>query len=428
MVELTMLSALSRVAYNLLNSGDNKDYAKKGNSATGDSAIANINSRSLLELGQVTEVEAITVIDSALTMHESTTDVLKFANTLYASWYLSAAAVVTDTGRVKTVDLLAKLNPSKSPSYTVANSILSVAEKVAGGAVRGAVGKYGIGYSAESFGADMPKLTVATLPRTGAQMTVALEALEVVSSMEAQAPAPKEPVLEAPGAAKHIGKFQNANDLTAVANLSIGQAVTLQVTDGKASKDVVVNIRLITVPTAPRILSTILKWSDKDMRLKSRISSWRAGELRFWRDVVLMRDVFTERQRLLMDDRSDLFQMLLGRQKNSMINSVLTASPDIGNMSSILVISQDNLRRIEEYELEGSISNTIFRQRVMANTGLVMIIVVDPLSELVTIYKHTSAVPTECSIRQMKSAGKGGASDFSELIKLMNQNKMPSYM
>lgn len=423
MVELTMLSALSRVAYNLLNNGDNKDYAKKGNSVTGDSAIANINSRSLLELGQVTEVEAITVIDSALTMHESTTDVLKFANTLYASWYLSAAAVVTDTGRVKTVDLLAKLNPSKSPSYAVANSILSVAEKVAGGAVRGAAAQYGI----ESFEADLPKFVVGTLPRTGAQMDVALEAMVVDASMEAKPATPTAPD-DLPPAAKYVGGFKNGSDLTAVANLSIGQAVTLQVTDGKASKDVVVNVRLITVPTAPRILSTILKWSDKDMRLKSRISSWRAGELRFWRDVVLMRDVFTERQRLLMDDRSDLFQMLLGRQKNSMINSVLTATPDIGNMSSILVISQDNLRRIEEYELEGSISNTNFRQRVMANTGLVMIIVVDPLSELVTIYKHTSAVPTECSIRQMKSASKGGASDFSELIKLMNQNKMPSYM
>ena len=80
MVELTMLSALSRVAFNLLNSGDSKGYKKE------DSALANVNARSLLELGQVTEVEAITGVDTALTMHESTTDVLKFAKTLYGSW------------------------------------------------------------------------------------------------------------------------------------------------------------------------------------------------------------------------------------------------------------------------------------------------------------------------------------------------------
>lgn len=414
MVELTMLSALSRVAFNLLNNGNNKGYEKE------DSALANVNARSLLELGRVTEVEAITVVDTALTMHESTTDVLKFANTLYGSWYLSAAAVLTDTGRIKTVELLSKLNPSKSPSYTVANSILSVAEKAIKVGATSALAAYGI----ESVEIT-PENAPMRLPRTITEMT---------ASMEAALPAPPEPVVSdkppktvEPTPSVYVGGMRNANDLSTVANLSIGQAVTLNISDGKASKDVVVNIRLVSAPTPARILATILKWSDKDMRLKSRISAWRAGELRFWRDVVLMRDVFIERQRLLMDDRSDLFKTLLGRQRNSMINSVLTATPDIGNMSSILVISQDNLRRIEELELEGQLSNFNFRQRVMNNTGLVLIIVVDPMSEFVTIYNHTSAIPTECSIRQMKSAGKGGATDFAELIKLMNQNKMPSF-
>lgn len=417
MVELTMLSALSRVAYNLLNGRDNSGYNEAKNTASGSSALANINARSLLELGRVTEVEAITVVDTALTVHESTTDVLKFANTLYASWYLSAAAVLTDTGRVKTVDLLTKLNPSKSPSYAVANSILSVAEKaIATGANAALLSR---GFEAVEITSENAP---TRLPRTITQMT---------ASLEAAAPVVVDGVGENKGTAQppvYVGGMRNANDLATVANLSIGQAVTLTVTDGKASKDVVVNVRLVTVPTAPRVLSTILKWSDKDVRLKSRISAWRAGELRFWRDVVLMRDIFTERQRLLMDDRSDLFKTLLGRQRNSMINSVLTATPDVGNMSSILVVSQDNLRRFEELELEGRISNFNFRQRVMNNTGLVMIIVVDPISELVTIYNHTNALPTECSIRQLKSAGKGGASDFTEIIKLMNQNKMPSYM
>ena len=414
MVELTMLSALSRVAFNLL-------QTNKQDNTVG--AIANLNARSLLELGQVTEVEAITVVDTALTMHESTTDVLKFANTLYGSWYLSAASVLTDTGRIKTVELLSKLNPSKSPSYAVTNTILSAAEKGLGKAI--SVGLLNHEVALESA-VITPENAPTMLPRTVTQMTASMEAAlpKPAETNDADSEGKPKPS-ETPSV--YVGGMRNANDLAAVANLSVGQAVTLNISDGKASKDVVVNIRLVTAPTPARILATILKWSDKDMRLKSRISAWRAGELRFWRDVVLMRDVFVERQRLLMDDRSDLFKTLLGRQRNSMINSVLAATPDIGNMSSILVISQDNLRRIEELELEGQLSNYTFRQRVMANTGLVLIIVVDPMSEFVTIYNHTSALPTECSIRQMKSAGKGGATDFAELIKLMNQNKMPSF-
>lgn len=410
MVPLTMLSALSRIAPAIKFGKDNS------------SAIANINANSLLELSKVTEVEAITVVDTALTMHESTTDVMKFANTLYASWYISAASVLTDTGRVRTVDLLAKLNPSKSPSYAVANSILSVADKVVGRGINNLTA------SRENFGIDVPLENMpARLPRTTAELTTSLEAMYIEPTVSTEADVPNAKSEKDNNTEMYIGGARNANDLATVANLSIGQAVNLTVTDGKASKDVTVNIRLISVPTNARILSTILKWSDNDLRLKTRLSAWRAGELSFWRDVVLMRDVFTARQRLLMDDKSEMFKEMLGRQKNSMINSVLTAQPDVGNMSSVLVISQDNLRRMEEIDLNGRISNYTFRQTIMANTGLIMIIVVDPLSELVTVYKHTNALPTELSIRQMKAASKGGANDFAELIKLMNQNKMPSF-
>lgn len=223
MVELTMLSALSRVAYNLLNKGDNQGYAAAGNTASGSSALAKVNARSLLELGRVTEVEAITVVDTALTVHESTTDVLKFANTLYASWYLSAAAVLTDTGRVRTVDLLTKLNPSKSPSYAVANSILSVAEKAISTGANAALLSRGF-EAVEITSENVP----TRLPRTVTQMT---------ASLEAAAPVVADSVGENKGAAQpsvYVGGMRNANDLATVANLSIGQAVTLTVTDGKA--------------------------------------------------------------------------------------------------------------------------------------------------------------------------------------------------
>lgn len=396
MTHVTLLSALAGAAFKKMGAERTQTTAK---AIDDNSGVARMTSRSLLELGRVTEVEAITVVDSSLTMHESTTAVLKFANTLYASWYLSAAAVLTDTGRVRTVDLLAKLNPSKSPTYAVASTILSTAQKV-------------IGASMESVELVDPSMVLGEtrrLPRTTNDVSVSLE--------NAQA--------KAEGA--KVTGAKNANDLVAVSTLSIGQAITLNVTDGKHSKDVVVNVRLVTVPTNYSLLSTILKWSNKDNRLKSRISAWRAGELSFWRDVVLMRDVFTERQRLLMSDKSDLIKTLLGRQRDSMINSVLTSTPDVGNLSSILVISEENLRRAEEEELDGKLSNFNYRQRVMNNTGLVLIIVVDPLSEFVTIYNHLNALPTECSISQMKAAGKGGANDFAEIIKLMNQNKLPSF-
>jgi hypothetical protein len=398
-------------------------------------AISDMSANSLLEMGKLTEVEVITSIDSKLTVYESTTDVLKVVNSLYASWYLSAASIVTDTGRIKTVKLLEKLNPAKNPSYAVASTILSAAAPALAKASTSFL-DYGIG---EESKVKLPNF----LPTTYASFESAIEIVEPDVSTEAMtdderdalkaklgdhALRMKEKAMEADlNPRQTTGSFKSGTDLTTVANLSLGQSVVLNINDGTANKDITVNIRLITVPVDGGTLSTILSWSQNDLRLKSRLSAWRAGELRFWRDVVMMRDVFTERQKILINEKSDLLKSMLARQKNSMLHSVLTMTPSVGTMSSVLVISSDTLERIEETKLNGSISNFAFRQHIMNTTGLVMIVVVDPSSELVTFYKHTSALPSEASIRQLKSAGKGGANDLSELIKLMNQNKMPSF-
>lgn len=370
---------------------------------SGESAIANVSATSLADLSKLAEVEAITVIDNSLTVYDSTSDVLKYLNSLLAGWYLSSAAILTDTGRIKTVQLLERLNPAKSPSFAVANSILSA-------------GVASMASSEIEVSTDVKPLSF--LPTTSTSLEAATN---LPSTGSAKVSGNKD--------TERTTKFgaSNAADLTTVQNLSVGQRVTLSLSDGKASKDISVGIRLITVPVQYNLLKTIMGWSEKDNRLKSRISAWRAGELSFWRDLVLMRDIFTERRRLLMNDKSDLLTSMLGRQRNSMVHSVMTATPSVGTMSSMMVISSDSVRQIEREVLNGRLSNFATRQRVMGATGLMVLAVVDPMSELVTVYVHTQALPSEFSIKQMKSASKGGSSDLGEIIKLMNQNQMPNF-
>ncbi len=373
------------------------------------SAITNVAATSLAEISKLAEVEAITVIDNALTVYDSTTDVLKYLNSLLAGWYLSSAAIMTDTGRIKTVQLLERLNPAKSPSFAVANSILSA----------------GVASMASSE-IEVPedKKPTGFLPTTSTSLEARprplsdserkeLNKLRDQDSFARQGP--------------KLSSASNASDLTTVQNLSVGQRVTLSISDGHVTKDISVGIRLITVPVQYNLLKTIMGWSEKDNRLKSRISAWRAGELSFWRDLVLMRDIFTERRRILMNDKSELLTSMLGRQRNSMVHSVMTLTPSVGTMSSMMVISSDSVRQIEREVLNGRLSNFATRQRVMAATGLMVLAVVDPMSELVTVYVHTQALPSEFSIKQMKSASKGGSSDLGEIIKLMNQNQMPNF-
>lgn len=377
-------------------------FLKKGLTDEERNVIADVNVNSLAELARLTEIEAITAVDSSLTIHESTTDVLKYINSLWAGWYLSSAQIMTDTGRIKTVKLLERLNPAKNPSYAIANNILS-----GGGFVYG-------NYSGESVGLE-------GLPVTVEEKLPTMLPVESNYSFEASGDpqSPTKPIA--------LQSSKETNNLTTVSNLSVGQSVTLTLNDNGATKDITVNLRLVTVPVNASVLKTILTWSQKDLRLKSRLAAWRAGELRFWRDVILMRDVFTERRKLLMNDKSDLLQAMLGRQSNSMMHSVMTLTPSVGTMSSVLVISADRLRDLELNHLDGRLSDVRFRQRVMNATGLMIIAVVDPMSEFVKIYTHTQALASEFSIKQLKAAGKGGGSDLGEIIKLMNQNQVASF-
>ncbi len=373
-------------------------FLKKGLTNAERDVIADININSLAELARLTDVEAITAIDSSLTIHESTTDVLKYINSMFAAWYISSAQIMTDTGRIKTVKLLERLNPAKNSSYAIANNILSGAGFVYGN------------YAGESIGLEGLPVTVEEKIPTSlpTQTNYSFEATE----------ASLRPSLQT---------SRESNNLTTVANLSVGQSVTLTLQDNGATKDLTVNLRLVTVPVNAGELKTILTWSQKDLRLKSRISAWRAGELRFWRDVILMRDVFTERRKILMNDKSDLLQAMLGRQTESMMHSVMTQTPSVGTMSSVLVISADRLRDLELNHLDGRLSDVRFRQRVMNATGLMIIAVVDPMTEFVKIYTHTQALASEFSIKQLKAAGRGNGSDLAEIIKLMNQNQVASF-
>ena len=375
---------------------------KKGLTDEESNVIADVNVNSLAELARLTDIEAITAVDSSLTIHESTTDVLKYINSLWAGWYLSSAQIMTDTGRIKTVKLLERLNPAKNPSYAIANNILSGAGFVYDN------------YSGESV--DINNLPISVEEKQPTRLPV-----ESNYSFEANGDTQTSvrPVA--------LQSSKETNNLTTVSNLSVGQSVTLTLNDNGVTKDITVNLRLVTVPVNAGVLKTIMTWSQKDLRLKSRLSAWRAGELRFWRDVVLMRDVFTERRRVLMNDKSDLLQAMLGRQANSMMHSVMTLTPSVGTMSSVLVISADRLRDLELNHLDGRLSDVRFRQRIMNSTGLMIIAVVDPMSEFVKIYTHTQALPSEFSIKQLKVAGKGGGSDIGEIIKLMSQNQVASF-
>lgn len=383
-------------------------------------AISNMSANSLIEFAGVARVEPITAVDTTLIPYDFTTDVLKMLNSIYAGFYLSAAALATDAGRIRTTQLLDKLNPSRSMSFNVANSILLNAATT----------------SMEGIKEDLTGIPAKTNYQGKGHVGDEVVDFEDgdISEVEAQiyattplaAKLPVYSAEEATPAGLHISGSKQAADLTTVANLSVGQTITLTIADGAAKKDIPVTIRLISYPTPPRVLARILNWSERDNRLSTRLSSWRAGELEFWRDVVLMRDIFAEQKKALMQDKTGLLQALTTRTTKNMAAGVVSMTPSLGTVSSILVISEATARLAEE-DMFGKLEDFRVRQRIMNATGIMLIAVVEPTEEYVTLYSYSIALKSEFSIKQIKAGTKGSGPDISEIIKLIQAGTPPSF-
>lgn len=378
-------------------------------------AISTMSANSLVEFSGVARVEPITAIDTTLVPYDFTTDVLKMVNSVFAGFYLSAAALATDTGRIRTTQLLDKLNPSRSMSFNVANSIL----------LNAAVG------SLESIKEDLTGIPVKRNNNVNSHVGDEIVDFEGsdISEVEAQIYATTPIATALPvysSEAPSITGSKQSADLTTVANLSVGQTITLTVSDGNDKKDIPITIRLISYPTPPRVLARILNWSEKDNRLGTRIASWRAGELTFWKDVVLMRDIFAEQKKALMQDKTGLLQALTTRTTKNMAAGMVSMTPSLGTVSSILVVNETTARLAEE-DMFGKLEDFRVRQRIMNATGIMLIAVVNPTEEFVKLYTYSIALPSEFSIKQIKSGTKGSGPDVSEIVKLIQAGTPPSF-
>lgn len=386
--------------------------------------ISEMSANSLVEFTGIARVEPITAIDASLVPYDFTTDILKMMNSIYAGLYLAAGSMMTDVGDIKTAQLLDKLNPSRNVTFNLANSILL-------SAATDSIGRA----STEGIKEDLTGIAPRLHREDGGEDAgtdnefdgVDITPVDVIEMEQSLQPIPSLLPVYSPES-DNVGfvGMKSGADLTTVANLSVGQTVMLAVGDGPSKRDIPITIRLITYPTNPRVLARILNWSERDTRLSTRMNSWRAGELSFWRDVVLMRDIFAERKAALMQDKSGLFQALTGRVAKNMAAGITSLTPSLGTISSILVISEDTAIQAEQ-EMYGKLSEFRTRQRIMNATGLMIIAVVNPVDEYVTVYTYSIALPSEFSIKQIKAGTKGSGADISEIVKLIQAGTPPSF-
>ena len=212
--------------------------------------------------------------------------------------------------------------------------------------------------------------------------------------------------------------------VTQLTNLAVGQMVEVTIAeDGKEAR-VPVMIRLRVAGMPAKTLVETMAVGGVDMTTRGRWRAWRAGELRFWADFVMAMDRVDAHRAASMNDETGYYKTVYNRAAKNGLAEILSDGPSLATASSIIVLTEDTARDLEA-KVGGKLSSFRVRQGIFGMTYSMLMAVVDPEWESVTIYTRGIDMPTKLSARDMKAAGKSDSKELMDILKSYQLGRAP---
>jgi hypothetical protein len=397
-------------------------------------------SDSLVDFTKVGRVEPIVLIEQNAMHLDCIGEVQQSLLSIFSGYYLQAASLMNTIGNVRVLERLDALNPNRSPVNAGISSWLVASESYEHGLPFGnntrlqvAVESFGTGLGAGSGGSGSGQ-NKKTQGRTGSGP--AAGGMGGMGAQQAPAPAAGAGSMIDTMADKSYGRAGSGNPqsiskdigrtMTELANLSVGKAYEIVISDGQSNVPVQINIRLIASVLPTPDLVHILATGSDDTSFKERWHGMKSGKLAFWKDLVFCNDLIDKRRNDLMKDKSGTLGNLSRADLGNTITSVITGQPTIASSSAMVVLTKDSAESLE-LQLEGKLSKFDVRQRMMKKTALMIMAIVDEVDyNTVTFYHRNIATPTTIRIKDLKASSKGNGPDIGEILKAFMGGHAPA--
>lgn len=361
----------------LLSKGSLKVTADRLNKM-GDMAHAD----SLVSASQPSRVEPVMLMDTTLANVPFITDVVATMHSLFTGLYLMAINLDHEVNGVSARSRLSKYNPERS----VINA-----------------GRDLVALGLESNTPVLMTSQYIGLPSSGS--LTRNELFDIKPSNEASATDMNRVVQD-------------------VSNLAVGKLIDVNIGGGGENITVPVQIRLLPLPATPKNVLDIFTVGTYDGTLKNRWREFRAGNISFWRDLVLAGDRIDAYAQSAIKDKSGYLKEMQRRSGKSAVAFALTGEPSPSTASSIIVISSataDELYR--EHGID--INNYKLRQDIFKRTYAMIICVVDPEWETAEFFYRGIERSTQVNAANMKRSSKGDGADVMELMKVYMSGSAP---
>jgi hypothetical protein len=402
---------------------------------------------SLIKYTQTTRVEPIVIIDKRALYLSYLPDVLQSLNSVFAGYYLQAAAISCTVGKIQVGQLLNHLNPER-PFLESRNAAMECfvgtklqpaddyrlglpnASRPALESIKPTLSHAMEDFDKAQFSADVDKSKAAITE--GAQafmkgMDVTDHVIDASSGlkgiMHTGKTGQKQASATSQGHSADIGK-----DMREVANLAVGRVYTVELSDGGHTAQIPVTIRLLTTECDPELLVHILSDGARvvNSSAKERWFGFKLRDLAFWRDLVMCQDLIDEHKAALLKDNNGVYAAMLKRRRGNMASAVVSRQPSVGTASNLVVMTRDTVRQLEAV-IGGKLESVDIRNKIFEASYLMIVVVIDPDFDHVTIYHRGIDLATELSVRDLKSAAKGSGPDVAEILKAYQLGNAPSF-
>jgi hypothetical protein len=409
-------------------------------------------SDSLVDFTSVGRVEPLVLIDQPAMHLDCIGEVQQSVLSIFAGYYLQAASLSNALGHVRVLDRLDTLNPNRNPVNAGLSTWMIATEAYENGlpfpgndklrlSVESGMGSLGgtpvkppvglgsaTGASGSGSGSGSGSHTNQNKPsksgnnNSGSGSGIMNDQPEDGSNFGSSGGN-----RGGHGEVKSVmSKADIGRTMTELANLSVGKAYEINLTDGQHTVPVQVNIRLIASMLPTPDLIHILATGSEDNSFKERWHGWKSGRLQFWKDLVLCNDLIDKHRTDLMKDKTGTLTNISRTNLNNSLSSLVSGSPTIASSSNIVVLTKDTAEQLE-LQLEGKLTKFDIRQRLMKKTSLMLMVVVDEVDyNTVTIYHRNIAMPTTVRIKDLKASNKGDGPAIADIMKALMGGHAPA--
>jgi len=362
---------------------------------------------SLVRFTKSTRVEPIVLVDQRMSHLPYTPDIMQALSSIFIGYYLQAVSLAVNVGRINVIRLLDTLNPTRDVQDAASAKIV---DTISGNASLLSLEsyKYGLPVPGEAIGME-------NFGDAAWRAAKAKEAENLAGVHGTQAPS-------VTGGAAGKDSIKAAYEAV---NLSVGKLIEVTVEDGDKKATFPIAVRLISTIIGSNILTHILGDGSRNVTAKERFHAWRSGQLEFWRDIVMASDLIDEHRSAMMKEQTGVYSEILARRRGNAASAALTGSPSIATASNLVVLSAQTAKELEA-SIGGRLADPKVRKKIFENTYIMLMVVVDTEWEQVKIYTRGIAIPTELSVKDLKTANKGTGPDVAEILKAYQLGNSPS--